>query len=1838
MKITCCPSCGSNFTTWTTSAKATNKQALVLSCGHSCCEACVTQRTKKVATESALYHAQVACPTCKHITLMENGVKDLPVNVYLSAFIEMNQRGRWMEWRGLNLGQLVHVVSSHRTQRSTDPETKDCKCKMCVTKSATCKCVDCDSMLCGSCFDKVHKLSVAIKHHIPVALSSVCQLVSTGESDGEAKCAEHNRILEYFCEDDSISICSRCYIIGKHQNHSITSIEDKNKQVLEEIGSELPLARLVLQHLNRIDKKIVSVQPQLKTETKSLIENISASFLKLHSLIQAREMEIIKQVNSAYKEHMNSVDKQREMMDKARGELEDVVQKSSKLFENSSTILDGHALLEALRKARTTPCIVVKKDDTEEAQLKWHETYADNLTAVINAYGSISGAPQMSIQFATIEEASEHVEDDDKLSANSLGSESSIGAAASFPSVPGNASGAEAGEDVVMEDIDGDSDVPRSSRGVSRETICLPVVKGPPQKVTVTHIRSPNEFCVQLASSKRQLETLAHNINMWCRKSSSAKHVPLVIEKDMFVLARYTADKQWYRAQVVGVEKSPDDKDSNYKVHVKYIDFGNDELLPIKELRMMQDRFIKLPVFAVLCSLTNIAPFEEDAPWSLECIQEFHKMTQNQMLMMTTIRMQGAVYEVDLARIPMPDALDDNFVSVRDILIFLDLARFRTFSDASIKSAAPPAYPKVDFIKPTPMKNGATVGVIVTHVVSPMDIYVVCRLEEHEYYVNMHEEMQQMYNKDICNIYSLFYPRAEMLCAAKASDGEWHRAKVLTSPQHKEVSVKLVDSGITQTVRYDHLKKLHNSFVILPIQAIPCQLMDVCPVDGPDGQWSDEAKLWSSHNLTGAIGYARFIRYSQDMRIVLWVEKENSTELTLAQSVNFTLVDKHFAQSTGPSSVSKAQETSSGGITHKHGDDDDCKGHSKESIPSLTNALSKISVFTNSSRGAMPDTTKRILKKKPVVSSASTKTELHKTGRSTGQDVQNNKSADEEAQAREVHKVLNSYGSPSTQKLETSYIQVSISNYISPSEFYVQVTDTQKDLWQLMKDMQEALGNLQPCLTQSWSVGDYCAAIFTPDELWYRANIVRKVSDDEFEVEYVDFGNVDVVKKSSLQSLPPEFGKRMPCAAARCHLANLLPAGSMNANKWSQTAVEFMASLIKDRKLYIKQEGDPTEMGLPVDLILEEEIPETAFEPKSQKYHSMRKAIIRNGLAMPTKKQSEPSTPDSPGPSLLQRFIFANDNQPDQDQDKQDLADLNPSLLADNVTNNSQKTAGSARAFVDTVSDRLESDKGDIFSLPSYPLPELKVEMDVVPTYIDVCGVIYVQPYAWEGRCAHLNSELQRIYGLPSSVDFTEWKVGQLCVAQFPDDALWYRAQLLKVRDDKFKVLYVDFGNSAWVTVSQLREMLPVFAEDHPFAYRCVLYDLEPISPSSSWPVEVLDYINKLVVNHKCVLVVVEAEEGSPLKVQLFRGETNLCEELISKNLATSPLTIKHFCEQSSLIGQVLARQNPYHQLDVGAVGDTFRALMIHIELPNVIYLQRDLEIEPEGSDFVKASEVAEINSTISEFVEMSEKLKSSKLMPMPRLPDVGMMCAAPFSADKQLYRALCVQCYPETNSCLVVFVDYGTSEVVPRSSVRQLHSEFWSTPAQALRCHISCPSACQPSQQLKHHTFVGIISSLAHRELLARIVSKSPLTVEVMVEESGQWQVPYKHLLEELPVGQSVQPLVKQHTDDGHGADITVQKINGQQSCGEKWNGERGDESPTSLEERSEVVDGREAEDAEGLVMKAVPSSFAVACTPEKCKQGFIEAENTSEEEDDDDVDWVAVAAKLVEQKEEGK
>lgn len=50
--------------------------------------------------------------------------------------------------------------------------------------------------------------------------------------------------------------------------------------------------------------------------------------------------------------------------------------------------------------------------------------------------------------------------------------------------------------------------------------------------------------------------------------------------------------------------------------------------------------------------------------------------------------------------------------------------------------------------------------------------------------------------------------------------------------------------------------------------------------------------------------------------------------------------------------------------------------------------------------------------------------------------------------------------------------------------------------------------------------GTLCAAKFKVDNKWYRASVIRSIGKGQLEVEFVDFGNIEVVNGEDLKKLP----------------------------------------------------------------------------------------------------------------------------------------------------------------------------------------------------------------------------------------------------------------------------------------------------------------------------------------------------------------------------------------------------------------------------------------------------------------------------------------------------------------------------------------------------------------------------------------------------------------------------------------------------------------------------------------------------------------------------------------------
>jgi len=104
-------------------------------------------------------------------------------------------------------------------------------------------------------------------------------------------------------------------------------------------------------------------------------------------------------------------------------------------------------------------------------------------------------------------------------------------------------------------------------------------------------------------------------------------------------------------------------------------------------------------------------------------------------------------------------------------------------------------------------------------------------------------------------------------------------------------------------------------------------------------------------------------------------------------------------------------------------------------------------------------------------------------------------------------------------KQSQEFIDVVVTEIVDGSTFYVQIVGKDAEaLEELMKKLSEENSNdgYKP------KKDELVKAQFTADDQWYRAKIL-KVDGDEFQVQYVDYGNVEYVPSARIRKLAKEF-------------------------------------------------------------------------------------------------------------------------------------------------------------------------------------------------------------------------------------------------------------------------------------------------------------------------------------------------------------------------------------------------------------------------------------------------------------------------------------------------------------------------------------------------------------------------------------------------------------------------------------------------------------------------------------------------------------------------------------------
>ena len=178
---------------------------------------------------------------------------------------------------------------------------------------------------------------------------------------------------------------------------------------------------------------------------------------------------------------------------------------------------------------------------------------------------------------------------------------------------------------------------------------------------------------------------------------------------------------------------------------------------------------------------------------------------------------------------------------------------------------------------------GTTVRVHITHINSPTSFYVtfphgdtnILTLtdEAKKYsvisskYLELHSSMQESYRLKSRVLIPTSLPAPNTMVAVKVS-GEWLRALVMDFvDSQNNLEVFLIDSGRVETVGLEDVRRLQDTFTILPCQALQAELSLVEP---QNGGWTSEAAL-TMERLAGSADYmaGRVVMVSANKQLVM---------------------------------------------------------------------------------------------------------------------------------------------------------------------------------------------------------------------------------------------------------------------------------------------------------------------------------------------------------------------------------------------------------------------------------------------------------------------------------------------------------------------------------------------------------------------------------------------------------------------------------------------------------------------------------------------------------------------------------------------------------------------------------------------------------------------------------------------------------------------------------------------------------------------------------------------------------------------------------------------------------
>lgn len=643
-------------------------------------------------------------------------------------------------------------------------------------------------------------------------------------------------------------------------------------------------------------------------------------------------------------------------------------------------------------------------------------------------------------------------------------------------------------------------------------------------EVHVSHVSSPHYFYVQNLSSAKRLIKMTEELQRAYNIRNKAKNSIYDPKKGMYIAARYSKDLKWYRGEIL-------DCLGGKIIRVFFIDFGNEEEVSWENVKLLQSKFCSLSPQAIKCVLADVLPCDDQEEWNDDVCSYFHKLIFNQKLKIVVESINNLYTSVVLYESQKDADICINAVLVREKYAIStgvnstvaeypkvysklpdqDLFQCQVGVEETKKEKhifEPPKIDKSTFLASlVKAPNGSLrIHIYIKRIVGPGEFYVTPT-----YFMNTLTLLEAGLQK--------FYERSrecedkewsiEDKCVIK-HEGKWYRAIILDILEDAKLKVGLPDEGLEVIGEKKWIRPLHNKFLSINDGVMRCHLGGLEPAQDS----------WSSLSITE---FCDFVNNHRDCLYICQMGEINNALSSLPVELFTRLVKE--AGPTEPNS---------------------------EEWRSLNHYL-RIIGLAKSDNMVQWDCDGNILNWKDLEKQNGTVNEegsLHKLF-SSSLTMYPSQNEDEKGQVDlpQVTEENSDSGSfvvpnawlPPIPLKELSF--VAAPTYID-SDCIVYLHDFHQSS-HLLEEISKALCTKydnslpKPC-DATIQPGDICVAKFHMDNKWYRATVLDKKEEfDSYEIQFVDYGNVETCKLSELRKIPVTH--HIPIQAIKCSFYELEP-------------------------------------------------------------------------------------------------------------------------------------------------------------------------------------------------------------------------------------------------------------------------------------------------------------------------------------------------------------------------------------------------------------------------------------------------------------------------------------------------------------------------------------------------------------------------------------------------------------------------------------------------------------------------------------------------------------------------